>query len=215
MKHYLLLKGEVKGPFSLVMIREMLAAGVIQDTHLMAQEGGNAWQPVGLFLSSSLGCIDAACCSETAGRSTISNTALIWHRRRKIWVTAVAVFLIAIIYKGLNRAEVGSGETSNDNPSQASQYRGQEDNGTEFRAANRRTVREFDGVLEITAGVGGNSGVGELEVVLAAVDNTNWNACGPDLRNAALAVKNIRNGDSKVETMEKVQRFADLCNKYR
>lgn len=51
MKYYLLLNGEVKGPFPLAMVREMLHAGAIQDTSLIAQEGANGWKPAGQFLS--------------------------------------------------------------------------------------------------------------------------------------------------------------------
>jgi len=45
MKYYLHINGEAKGPFTLEMVREMLTAGAIENTTLMAQEGGSDWQP--------------------------------------------------------------------------------------------------------------------------------------------------------------------------
>jgi hypothetical protein len=215
MRCYLLLNGEVKGPFSLAMIREMLTAGVVQEMNLMAEEGGNSWQPVGHFLSGCPGSIDAACDSGASGRSTVANTSPKWSGRKRIWVSAAAMVAIAICYKGLNLREQNHRRTSIDDSSQSGQYRGQQDDGMGYREANRSTVRKFEEVLEIAAGAGADSGGGELEIILAAVDNTNWNNCGPDLRSASLAVKNIRNGDSKAESMKKIQRLVDLCKKYR
>jgi hypothetical protein len=51
MKYYLHLSGETKGPFTLEMIREMLAAGVIENTTLIVQEGGSDWQSVADILA--------------------------------------------------------------------------------------------------------------------------------------------------------------------
>ena len=91
----------------------------------------------------------------------------------------------------------------------------QEDYGMQYRAANRRAVHECDVALEIAERVGGNSGTGNLEILVAAVANADWSACGPDLRSAALSVKNIRNGDSRTKTTENIQRFIELCGLYR
>lgn len=51
MKYYLLLNGETKGPLALEMVHEMLTAGMIENTTLMAQEGGSDWQPVAEVLA--------------------------------------------------------------------------------------------------------------------------------------------------------------------
>jgi hypothetical protein len=50
MKYYLLLNSEIKGPFPLAMVREMRAAGAIQDETLVAPEGGSNWRPFGTLL---------------------------------------------------------------------------------------------------------------------------------------------------------------------
>ena len=51
MNIYILLDEVIKGPFSLATLREMLSAGAIQQTTLVALEGGDVWTTVNSFLA--------------------------------------------------------------------------------------------------------------------------------------------------------------------
>lgn len=88
--------------------------------------------------------------------------------------------------------------------------------GAAVLAANRRAVRQFEEMLELSSGlVMGNDAQAAVVKIVAAIDNTNWNGCSQDLRSAASALRNVQDGDRMSEISVKIQRFSDLCDRYR
>lgn len=51
MNTYILLDNVIKGPLSLATVREMLSAGAIQSTTLIALEGSDVWRTVDSFFA--------------------------------------------------------------------------------------------------------------------------------------------------------------------
>jgi len=128
MKYYLLLKSEPKGPFALTTVREMLAVGAIQDTTLIAPEGGSGWSPIGTFLdglptgASSIGGTMAE------SGSMHATTSQKWYGNRKVQVAAA--LLIGIGFLAYQKGE-HSGSRSN-----ASYEEGRSDPGPPKKKAN-------------------------------------------------------------------------------
>jgi len=106
MKYYLLLNGEIKGPFQILTVREMLNAGAIQELTLMAQEGGSAWKPAGEMLATA-----AAATKEISSNNVRSqiNTLLCklrQNRNAQVAVVGGGIFLL-IVCAILSRNEGG------------------------------------------------------------------------------------------------------------
>lgn len=97
MKYYLLLKSESKGPFVLTTVRDMLAVGAIQDTTLIAPEGGNGWSPVGKFLEGLPTGASAIGGTMAESGTMYATTSQKRYGNRKIQVAAALLFGIGLL----------------------------------------------------------------------------------------------------------------------
>jgi hypothetical protein len=110
MKYYLLLNGEIKGPIQIMTVREMLSAGAIQESTLMAQEGADGWQPAATVLAQVAdpdhsGMQDDRESNISARRPTTPCT---WAQRPYVKVAAFFVVVLVILaYLGGAKAKKG------------------------------------------------------------------------------------------------------------
>jgi hypothetical protein len=90
MKYYLLLNSEIKGPFLLAMVREMHAAGAIENTTLIAPEGGSNWSAVGSLLAETAD-IPNSTIKEGGASPILPDDVRKWLRNRKVQVAAAVI----------------------------------------------------------------------------------------------------------------------------
>ena len=100
MSFYILLRGEVKGPFPIGMIREMLTAGAIQDITLAAPEGEKEWRPVGILLNESPHDTDVAGKSvlPTSNNNGMPAKPRTWHASRNAKIAAALAIGIGVFF---------------------------------------------------------------------------------------------------------------------
>ncbi|MBB5353844.1 hypothetical protein HNR46_004108 [Haloferula luteola] len=83
-------------------------------------------------------------------------------------------------------------------------------------AGNQRAIQEFDEAYEVAKlVVHGQSADDTVIRFIAAVDKTNWRECSSDLRSAAEAVGNIKNGDTNAYVGQTLEALLKLCDRYR
>jgi hypothetical protein len=95
MKYYLLLNGEIKGPFQIMTVREMLSAGAIQESTLMAQEGSEGWQPAATVMAQA----EVSDQSRISGPSSSARSLMAsrkWELSRYMKVGAVFAVILVI-----------------------------------------------------------------------------------------------------------------------
>lgn len=112
---YILLRGEVKGPFPIGMIREMLTAGAIHDMTLAAPEGEKQWRPIGILLNESSHDTDVAGKSvvHTSNNNSMPAKPRKWHTSRNAKIAAALAIGIGVFFLR------GRDETTEDESSEA------------------------------------------------------------------------------------------------
>lgn len=91
------------------------------------------------------------------------------------------------------------------------------DNGERHEAANRKAVRQFQDLLKVAGHAHPSyDGPGAAANILAAIENTNWNNCGPDLKAAAIRLRDAGDGGdiSMGDFKALLVPFLKLCENY-
>lgn len=91
------------------------------------------------------------------------------------------------------------------------------DNGERHETANRKAVRQFQDLLKVAGHAHPSyDGPGAAANILAAIENTNWNNCGPDLKAAAIRLRDAGDGGdiSMGEFKALLVPFLKLCENY-
>lgn len=112
MRYYLLLNGEIKGPLQIMTVREMLSAGAIQESTLMAQEGADGWQPAATVLAQAV-VSDQSRISSPSASAQNPKTSNTGKQSRYLQVGSVlAAILMIWAYSGATKAKKGKSVTT-------------------------------------------------------------------------------------------------------
>ena len=216
MSFYILLRGEVKGPFPIGMIREMLTAGAIQDITLAAPEGEKEWRPVGILLNESPHDTDVAGKSvlPTSNNNGMPAKPRTWHASRNAKIAAALAIGIGVFFLR------GRDEITKNVPPEATdeaQAPGTDSSGRNYEPANRIAAQKFKNAWQIAirANQSGRPDASAVNI-LAAVKNTDWSQCSPELRNAVMRLSSTdANGNMTMgEFKENLIPFMKICQRY-
>ncbi len=128
---------------------------------------------------------------------------------------AVAAALVLLLLGGANFGLrfIGVGKQNNFVTSKSEET---QSGGANYQPnqADRRILKKFEELYEVSSTIGNRTGANELETILGTIDAMDWNGASGQLKSAVREIETIQSGDDPESRNEKMKNFMDIYDQY-